>query len=151
MVSLAFFSYFLLIYAENLSMKKSLKLIWILALLNLSGCEADDVHSLVKQSIDQNSIWIFAQINVPEGDGIEDYFYFGRVNKSIFDQMVNGTLDSGFIFFRDVRYFNENDQVVKYEDHVDSGNMVFRIEHIVKIDIEKGDPFILRNQVAEPE
>ena len=44
-----------------------------------------------------------------------------------------------------------NNKVEKFENEADAGDITFRIEHIVKIDLSKGDPFILENSKEAPE
>ena len=94
----------------------------------------------VVQSTDKNTIWVYAQINVPDKEGIEDYYYYGRINKTIYEQIIDGSRTDGFILFRDLRYWSDG-EILKYEDDIDTGDMVFRIEHIMKITIEKKDPY----------
>jgi hypothetical protein len=131
---------------------KSIKLLLLASLLVFTGCDAEDTFTTIKQSIDEDTIWVFAQINIPvEDDKIEDYYYYGRIKNDIYDLMVDGQLKDGFILFRDIRYWNDDNKVEKFENEADAGDITFRIEHIVKIDLSKGDPFILENSKEAPE
>lgn len=123
---------------------KSPYLLCIALLIGLSGCRPDYVLEVTKQSVDEDTIWVFAHINVPEDEEIESYYYYGRINRPLYEQMIDGTRSKGFILFRDMRYWS-GETLVQYEDETDTGSVVFRIEHIVKIDLEKGDPWILEN------
>ena len=88
----------------------------------------------------------FAQINIPEeNDEIEDYYYYGRIKKDIYNLIIDGQLKNGFVLFRDIRYWNNDDEIEKFEDDICAGDVTFKIEHVVKIDLIKGDPYILEN------
>ena len=131
---------------------KFLKLFILSSLLGFSGCDAEDTFTAIKQSIDEDTIWVFAQINIPEdNDEVADYYYYGRIKKDIYDLIIDGQLKNGFILFRDIRYWNNDDEVEKFEDEAYAGDATFRIEHMVKIDLIKGDPFILENTKEVPE
>ena len=111
----------------------------------IAGCDAETVAH-VRQSVDSDTIWVFAQMNIPKKDGLEDYYYYGRINEEIYHRMIDGEMGEGFILFRDIRYWNDDSKIEQYEDHMESGDLLFRIEHIVKLDLEKGDPLLLEDK-----
>ena len=115
-------------------------------LIGSSGCVTDDIVDTVKQSIDEDTLWIYAQINVPEEEGIEDYFYFGRVNKGVYTKFVDHEIKDGVIVFRDVRYWNTDNKIEVYEDAVDTGTLIFRLEDVVYLRVQKGDPLLLESK-----
>lgn len=121
----------------------SIKLLLFAFCIVTVSCNLESLAA-VKQSLDANTVWVFAQINVPEKEGFENYYYYGRINEAIYHQMIDGEVDEGFILFRDVRYWSNNDKIEKYEDNTYSGDLVFRIDHIVKLDLAKGDPLMLQ-------
>lgn len=129
-------------------MKITKTIILLVVTLAFVGCDAQQIASTVKQSVDEDTIWIFAQINVPEPGTIDDYYYYGRVQRELYEQMIDGKVTTGFILFRDVRYWNNDDQIEKYEDNAETGDLTFRIEHIVRMNVNKGDPFILQKEEA---
>lgn len=118
-------------------------------LLLMTGCSGQELASTVRQSLDADTIWVHAHFNVPEKEGVEDYYYFGRISKELYQQILDGKKEKGFILLRDVRYWNTDDEIVKYEDHVDAGHILFRIENLMKLVLEKGDPYILENKNTE--
>ena len=63
-------------FAQRIIMK-SIKLLLLASLLVFTGCDAKNTFTTIKQSIDEDTIWVFAQINIPvEDDKIEDYYYY---------------------------------------------------------------------------
>ena len=94
---------------------------------------------------------MFAQFNVPEAKGIEDYFYYGRINEELYQRIIDGETTAGLIVMRDVRYWSNDDELRKYEDAADSGVLVFRIEHLVRLALKKGDPWDLERTSGNAE
>ena len=121
------------------------KLVLTIIYLLITGCDAETIAK-VSQSLDSNTIWVFAQMNIPDEEGVESYYYYGRISEELHRQIIDGETEKGFILFRDVRYWGEDDKIYKYEDHIEAGDLLFRIEHIVKMDYEKGDPLLLEEE-----
>ena len=128
-----------------------IKLLILTSLLVLTGFNSEDLFTHIKQSIDEDTIWVYAQINIPEkDDSIETYYYQGRIKQDIYNLIIDGSLKEGFILFRDIRYFDDY-TVKKLENGSNTGDILFRMEHIVKVDLLKGDPLILENSREAPE
>lgn len=96
-------------------------------------------------------IWVFAQINIPEKENFEDYYYFGKIEKTLYDDIINQRKEKGLILFRDLHYFNDEDKVEKYEDDTYSGNVLFRIEHLVKVEKVKKHPLEIQTETPPAE
>lgn len=84
-------------------------------------------------------VWVFFQFNVPEDEGVEDYYYAGQVESELFEQIVTGEVTHGLIPLKNVCYLS-NSQWHAYEDDLDSGLLVFRIEHIQRMIHMKRNP-----------
>ncbi|MEM6910950.1 MAG: hypothetical protein AAF555_05140 [Verrucomicrobiota bacterium] len=115
----------------------------VLTTFIFASCNMEDAVAQIEQTIDQDTIWVYAQINVPEAGGkIDDYFYYGRISRKLHQEYLDRKVDSGPILFRDVRYWSNEDNFVIYEDETYTGDLVFRIEDIVFVRILKGDPLV---------
>lgn len=115
----------------------------ILALIVLVACNLESEAAEIEQSVDSDTIWVNIQFNIPEGEVIDDYYYYGRIKIEFYEALLNGEVDDELIMLRDVRYWNDEDGYVEYEDHEYGSNLVFRSNHIVKIIEMKGDPIEL--------
>ena len=117
-------------------------IILILAAL-LSGCNIADELCAAEAITDTNNVWAFLHFNVPEeSDKSESYYYYGKISKSLYEKINSNTISSGFILMEDVRYWGEDDMVHEYEDNEYSGDLLFRIEHVVRVKILKMDPML---------
>lgn len=85
-------------------------------------------------------MWIFATFNIGAVGDATYYHYFGAVRESLYQRIRDNEINSGFITLQDVRYWNDNDLIQAYEDDQDTGVLTFRIEQLVKLELEKGDP-----------
>jgi len=71
---------------------------------------------------------------------METYYYYGRITEELYTMILDGQKTEGFILLRDIRYWNDDDQIEAYEDEDDNGSIIFKIEHLVKLDRVKADP-----------
>ena len=131
----------MLLARENMNMKKFLTYATIVVLsFSIVSC-ATPKSDTASQLNAPNEIWVFFHFNVPEENGaLVPYWYYGRVLSETYQGIVENKITDGSILLKDVRYFDDNDEIVAYEDNIDTGNIVFRIEHIVKMNPAKGDP-----------
>ena len=127
-------------------MKKFYFLLVLLVCVCFAAFTTCESKSIITQSIDEDTMWIFAHFNVQEKDDLEDYYYFGRVNEDLYLEIIDGQIESGFILLRDVRYWNTENELQEYEDEMDVGDVVFRVQDIVKMTPQKGDPLELHEQ-----
>ena len=125
-------------------MKIALKfIVGFLMLTLLSACNMRDEVEAAKELQDGKKIWIFAQLNVPKEDNtIEDYYYFARINESLYKKIKDHRIKQGFITFQNVRYWTNDDTIQSIGDEIYADEMVFRIEDIRKIDLVKSEPRI---------
>ena len=93
------------------------------------GCSFEEADAFIENSSPEQ-IWVFAQFNVQEKNGLEDYYYYGRVSKSLFEKISRNTIRSGFILLGDIRYIGNDDIIHEYRDSESSGDILFRIEDI---------------------
>lgn len=116
---------------------------FVIVLVCLIGCDADQEVSALKSNLNNEKVWVFAQFNVrEESDGLESYYYYAKITKNIYDNISQNKLQKGFILLEDVKYWGDNDLIYNYEDGENSGELVFRIEDIFKIDLVKVEPVV---------
>lgn len=105
-----------------------------LFLILLQGCNLEQELTAINGNLDDEKIWVWAQINVPEeGDKIDTYYYFGKASKTLFNGIADNSIKTGFILLKDIRYWNDDSVIEEYDDEIDDDVMVFRIENIVHI------------------
>ena len=118
-------------------------IVGLVILLSLSACNPADEVEAAKEFQDGKKIWIFAQINVPKEDNtIEDYYYFARINESLYEKIKDHRIKQGFIVLDNVRYWTNDDTIESIGDEIYADEMIFRIEDIRKIDLVKSEPRI---------
>lgn len=120
-------------------------------LCSVVSCKQQSFAETASQLIDNDTVWVFAHFNVPEDDGeegYEDYYYFGRIKNSLYHKILKGEVSKGFILMREMCYWNNN-EVVSYEDEDYEGESLFRIEHLVKLDLCKKDPRTFEEEEEE--
>ncbi|BDY04470.1 hypothetical protein [Ferrimonas sp. YFM] len=114
-----------------------------LVALLLAGCNLGDEAQTIKSFADGEKVWVFAQFNVrEETDDLESYYYYAQISKSLYEAMANNEINSGFIYLENVRYWGEDDIVHEYRDSQNSGEIIFRIENTVKVDLVAAEPIV---------
>jgi len=120
-----------------------MKALWLVILLAISGCDAEQEVTAVNNNLDNEKVWVFAQFNVrEEKDDLESYYYYAKISKSLYTQISENKLHQGFILLNDVKYWGKHDVIYNYEDGENSGQLIFRIEDIAKIDLVKVEPVV---------
>ncbi|OUR98047.1 hypothetical protein A9Q81_12365 [Gammaproteobacteria bacterium 42_54_T18] len=83
------------------------------------------------------------QFNVPEEGGeIGSYYYYGNISKELYEKISSNKIKRGFMLLEKVRYWGDDDLVHEYRDKEYSGDLVFRIENLVRIRGINGDPLL---------
>lgn len=119
---------------------RNIYLVIFLALF-MSGCNIEEEAAAVKHNISTEKTWVFAQFNVPyEGEGVEDFYYYGKISKPLYTTIKNNRIKSGFILMDDVMYWGKDDLIHDYADGENEGEIVFRIEDIRKIELVNRKP-----------
>jgi hypothetical protein len=126
---------------------KSILLLFIMSFL--TSCFVEDGVAVIRQSIDEDSMWVFIHFNVTEKEVLEDYYYYGRISSELYDRIIDGEIQEGFIVLRDIRYWDLEDKIQKYEDYAATGTIVFKIQDIARITLQKGDPWELEQNPDE--
>jgi uncharacterized protein YcfL len=112
----------------------------LLIVLLVTGCDMDEANALNDQ-LNQKTIWVFVQYNVPQkGNGFEDYYFYGKVSEQLYNRIKHNKIQSGFILMQEVMYWGNDDLIHDYEDGENESDIVFRIEDIKKIDLVKRKP-----------
>ena len=106
----------------------------------LTGCNLEEFEA-VKDNTSGEKIWVFTQINVPmQDDKFEDYYYYGKISKALYERIKSNNINQGFILLDDVKYWGSDDLVHEYADGENEGELVFRIENIKKIKLVNKAP-----------
>ena len=106
----------------------------ILVVLLVTGCNLKSEAEAIASNLDGKRIWIYGQFNVPaENDDLQSYYYYGSVSERLYQGIANSSIKTGFIQLQDVVYWGNDDLFHTYKDRENSGDMVFRIEHIVRL------------------
>jgi hypothetical protein len=109
-------------------------------LLLLSGCNIESEAQAINSMRDSEKVWVFVQFNVPEeSDKIETYYYYGLIAKKLYDGVAYNELESGFILLEKVKYWSDN-IIHDYKDGESQGELVYRIEDIVKLERINREP-----------
>ena len=109
--------------------------------LALGGCRLDDETLALEANAKEEQVWAFIQFNVPEeDDGLESFYYYGKVSKSLYQLISANRLQSGFVRLQEMHYWGDDDLIHAYSDLQNSGEMVFRIEDIRSIKLVRKAP-----------
>jgi hypothetical protein len=112
----------------------------LIAALFLSGCNMEEAQSIT-DNVSTEKVWVFAQYNVLEKDEkIEDYYYYGKISKPLYERIKSNRISHGFILMEDVKYWGGDDLIHNYSDGENSGEIVFRIESLAKMELVKKKP-----------
>ncbi len=109
--------------------------------LVLIGCNAESEINSFRAMNDSEKIWVFSQLNVrEETDDLESYYYYAKISKSIYDAISNNEVQQGFILLEDVKYWGNDDLIYDYQDMENTGDIVFRIEDVVRLNPVNFEP-----------
>ncbi len=115
----------------------------LLSCLLLVGCgELSQELLSLKSSVDGEKQWIFVQLSVDEHDigQPRSYYYYGKVSSSMYEAIASNTLQDGFLFLEQVMYWGNDDLIHEYEDAQYSGDLIFRVADVVKVESIKQAP-----------
>ena len=107
----------------------NLLLIGLSALL-LSACNIDNEPEDLKPLSGRHTLWVFAQFNIPDEEGTESYYYYGRISKKLYQKIRRNQLNSGFVLLENIHYWGTDDLIYTYKDQENTGDRVFRIEDL---------------------
>lgn len=104
----------------------------------LLGCNGD---SKANNTQHKELVWVYAQFNVAEqSGGIDSFYYYGKVSKSLYSEIVNNTKEKGFVHLQNIKYWGNDDLIHALKDNENVGDMAFRIEDIVRIKQVNNEP-----------
>lgn len=107
---------------------------------SLPGCDLNSEIQAASTIADKDRVWVFAQFNVVEDDnGMDTYYYYGSVSRTLYEAIASNSLQQGFILLKHVKYWDDN-IIYEFADAESTGELVFRIEHIVKIERINSEP-----------
>ncbi|MCU7844235.1 MAG: hypothetical protein KZQ93_10385 [Candidatus Thiodiazotropha sp. (ex Monitilora ramsayi)] len=116
---------------------------WLLVLLSvlLTGCNLNDEVQAAKANSSSKKVWVFAQFNVPLKDnGIESYYYYGKISFPLYTRITNNQIQSGFILMDDAMYWGNDNLIYEFRDGESEGEILFRIEDIRRIELVNKRP-----------
>ncbi len=90
----------------------------------------------------QKTIWTYVETKSDETESQYRYHLFGQMKESLFYEISNNVIESGFFMLSSVKYYDNNNLVAEYADDQYTGNLVFRIEDIQMIKQMKKAPKI---------
>lgn len=88
--------------------------------------------------------WVSITLESVLHSDTSDYYYFGQVSKSLFDDLEKNNL-TGFFSLDNIRYVNDSNQLEVYEDSLFWGNRFFKKKDIERIERIKKDPVYTYN------
>lgn len=116
-------------------------IISLLMAISLTGCNLSEEVQAFTENINTSRVWVFLQLNVPEEDEkIESYYYYAEISESLYKKINANELSSGFLYMMNVKYWDNDDILREYKDHESSGELVFRIEDIRRIERLNQEP-----------
>lgn len=119
----------------------SQRLLLGLLFLLISACNFGEEVNSITEFQDGKKVWVFIQFNVEqENKKIEDYYYFGQINSSLYKKITSRKIQRGFITLKKVRYWANDNSIKSYSDELYSDEMLFRVEDIRKMDLLKIEP-----------
>jgi hypothetical protein len=117
------------------------KIIVISIIVLLSACNIDSKFFPKTPESSGEKIWTFIQYHVSDKEGvIEDYYYFGLIDKGLYEKIKTHETKDGLIFMEKVKFWNTEDVIESYDDAIYSDELAFRIEDIVKFELVKKEP-----------
>ncbi len=90
-----------------------------------------------------SKVWLYMTFNLKENGQDDFYYYYGRVDSALYEKMNQNRIRTGFIRLANVRYWTAEDKLRMAKDETSAGTITFRIEDIVKMDLQNGDPLDL--------
>ena len=122
------------------------------AVLLLSNCSVGEEIDALQANSDVRKVWIFTQINVAnEGGELDSYYYYGRMSKQLYARIKDNKITRGFLLLEEVRYYSsKDDKIHPYKDDEESGELVFRIEDIKRIQLLAKPPQMEKALGGEP-
>jgi hypothetical protein len=109
------------------------------AVFSLTSCSS----FMTKSKADIEQIWVYVELESANKKDTSIYYFYGKINQSIFDEIERNPKASGLFVLSDVRYTNKDDLLTIYDDKETFGVLAFRIEDIQHIMLYKDDPVYL--------
>jgi hypothetical protein len=111
-------------------------LILIISIIVLIRC-----NTVSREFLDIKKTWVYVELEVVTND-TDYYYYLGQINQKTLDELEPDQGSSLFVL-RNVRYYDDYDEIQEYADEFDDGTLFFRKDDIIKMEILKHDPLYL--------
>jgi len=102
------------------------------------GCEQTQ-QRFVKNNERGTQQWVYTTLHIPSKFDTAVYYYYGQVKSDLIDELENDNTD-GYFHLKNIRFYNDSDKLEMYEDNLDLGYIIFKKNHIVKMNVLKADP-----------
>jgi hypothetical protein len=107
-------------------------------------CMSSCSSFITKSNASLDQIWVYVELETSNKKDTTIYYFYGKMNQSIYDEIDRNPKAAGLFVLSDVRYIRkEDDLLAVYEDEETFGNLVFRIEDIVHMTLFKKDPVFI--------
>ena len=122
----------------------------LIVLTTVGGCGFSNEVDALRSTADTKKVWGFFQFNVTNENGkLESYYYYGKVSANLYDRIKQNKIQKGFLFLDEAQYWGEDDKIHAYRDEESSGELVFRIEDIKRIQLLRHKPGVERSPTQE--
>ena len=99
-------------------------------------------NHLQNQPKDNSEVWVFLTIRYDTNKNYNFDYYFGTVDKDLYQNISENRINQGFITLKNLRYWNDG-KIYIYEDDQNGDSRTYRIEDIKEIELIKGDPIYI--------
>jgi hypothetical protein len=120
-----------------LNFLKTLMIFFIFLQIIFVGCVQ------VPHPQNKEEVWVFLTIRYETNNGYNFDYYFGTIDKNLYQKISENKVNQGFITLKNVRYWNNDDKIEIDRDDQDVGTRTYRIEDIREIKLKKGDPIFI--------
>ncbi|GGD27006.1 hypothetical protein [Flavobacterium orientale] len=121
-------------------MKSLLRIFTIVLTLSLTSCNKPTPSE--EQPIpetDTYNQWVYITIETVLTRDTTTYFYYGKINDQVMKRLNKGN-ETGHFTLKDIRYLDNDDLLELYEDEFTTGDLIFRVQDIARIQLLKKDP-----------
>ncbi|WP_133406380.1 membrane lipoprotein lipid attachment site-containing protein [Parashewanella tropica] len=118
-------------------------IIALCTLFLVTACNFESEVKSIQAASASEKMWAYIEFSVPQTKGKnQPYFYYAEISKQAFQKISNNDTPTGFILLEKVKYWNNDDLIEAYKDKENTGDLAFRIEHIIRINPINFEPVV---------